>query len=95
MKLLYEKVMHAQGHYRAQGTIANHKTAIKSYLSFCTYWNLDPITIDTFHACAFVEYIAGYLESPKSILNYVSGVKQYLIRRGASDSPFFLNMGPE
>ena len=39
-------------------------------------------------SCVFVEYLAKWLASPASILNYVSSIRQYMKRAGFSPSSF-------
>lgn len=55
---------------------------------FCQQFALDPLNISDFFACAFVEFLAAYLSSPKSIQNYISSVREYLLRCGIPNSSF-------
>ena len=51
-------------------------------------FDLDPDDFPVHHACAFIEYLALQLTSPKSISNYISSVRQYLLRRGHEHTSF-------
>lgn len=88
MMFLRGKVMYAVTHSRAPGTLSNRDTHVRNYLSYCFDLGIDPVLITEFEALAYIEYLAGLLSSPKSIQNYLGGVKNFLQRRHVTNSPF-------
>lgn len=73
---------------RRPGTIANHNTAVKSYMIFCSkfkkaYKYPDPPTI-----CIYIEHMSKTLDSPNSIINYVGAIKVSLKKMGCDISAF-------
>lgn len=57
------------------GTSANHLSQFRAYISFCLEFNLRDVnpTVDT--VCLYVEHLAQRFRSPKSVSNYISGVR--------------------
>ena len=57
------------------GTHANHKAQIRAYLAFCCFFKLQDINPHPSTVCMFVEFLARQFTSPKSIRNYIHGIK--------------------
>ena len=57
------------------GTLANHKSQIKAYITFCLYFGLKDIDPDINTICMYVEFLTRSIQSPQTIKNYVSGVR--------------------
>ena len=57
------------------GTVSNHKTYIRTYLSFCAHFSLRDIDPTVNTMCLYVEFLARSFSSPKSIVNYIGGVR--------------------
>lgn len=59
----------------AEGTKRNRKTQWKSYLLFCTYFDLHPLPCDIDTICLYAQFLSRSFKSVESIMNYVCGVK--------------------
>lgn len=57
------------------GTSANHISQFRAYLTFCTKFGLSDINPTVETVCLYVEYLAQRFRSPKSVNNYISGVR--------------------
>lgn len=57
------------------GTHSNHRTYIRTYLAFCSFYKLQDISPAPATICLYIEFLARAFSSPKAIMNYVHGVK--------------------
>lgn len=71
------------------GTAANHISQFRSYIAFCTQFGLQDIDPSTETICIYVEYLAQRFQSPKSVHNYVSGVRLLHKYLGAPDANLY------
>jgi hypothetical protein len=55
-------------------TRANHTAMFRTYISFCTYFQLQDIDPQPSTLCAYVQYLTRTFSSPLSIKNYMSTV---------------------
>jgi len=57
------------------GTARNHLQQFKLYLAFCTYFQLQDVDPTSDTICWYIEFLTRSFKSPKSIKNYISGVR--------------------
>ena len=57
------------------GTRSNHTRQFVSYLSFCSYYRLQDVNPLASTLCMYAEFLARSFTSPRSIRNYLSGVR--------------------
>ncbi len=57
------------------GTVKNHTTMIRKYVSFCVTYRVPHINPSIETVCAYIEFIASQFKSSKSVQNYVSAVR--------------------
>ena len=57
------------------GTIRNHKAQFVTYLAFCQYYGLKDINPSQATICMYAEFLARSFASPRSIRNYIAGVR--------------------
>ena len=57
------------------GTTRNHTQQFKLYLSFCLHFHLQDINPTADTICWYIEFLARSFQSPKSIKNYISGIR--------------------
>lgn len=57
------------------GTVANHKSQFQLYVSFCLHFGLQDIKPTVPTICMYCEFLARSFSSPKTIRNYISGVR--------------------
>lgn len=58
----------------AAGTQKNHQTFWRTYITFCLYFKLRPRPASTHTVCLFAQFLSRS-HTPKSVSNYVVGVK--------------------
>lgn len=61
-------------HAFAPGTSRNHMTYFRTYVAFCSRYDLDYINPEPNTLCMYIEMLARTFKSAKAISNYVSGV---------------------
>ncbi len=57
------------------GTTSNHMSQFRKYLSFCIHYNLKDVDPSIKTICLYATHLSQTLESPASVLNYISGVR--------------------
>ena len=72
---LYAACRYRQNEAFRPGTQANHNTQFSTYLAFCMYYGLQDINPTPSTICAYAEFLARTCKSPRTIKNYVSGVR--------------------
>ena len=68
-------MLRRRGHAFRPGTAANHLSQFRAYFAFCLEYNLRDINPSVDTVCLYVEHLAQRLQSPKSVTNYISGVR--------------------
>ena len=69
----------------AKGSYSNLRTQVRTYFSFCVYFQLNPLPADSNTIYAYAQFLARTLKPP-SVRNYLSGVKMLHILHGLSYS---------
>ncbi len=59
----------------AQGTLSNLKLQWRSYLSFCHYFDIEPLPAASDTLCIYAQLLSRSFKSTDTIRNYISGVK--------------------
>ena len=57
------------------GTIRNHQSQFRCYMTFCSYFGLKYLDPEVSTLCMYCEFLARTFKSPKTIRNYISGVR--------------------
>ena len=80
------KLQSLLGHllFVAKCTIANHRSAVRTYIAFMAAFSLDPLAPSTEVICAFLEYVADHTPAPATVRNKISHVRTYLRLSGRS-----------
>jgi hypothetical protein len=73
-RVLMREVSHTRLCAFAKGTYSNLRTQFRCYLSFCVYFERNPLPADIHTICGFAQFLSRSLKPP-SIRNYLSGVK--------------------
>lgn len=79
------------GSYRdsiAPGTAANRLTQAKTYLTFATLYNFDPLCPSSTSLCMYVQFLKNSFSAPTTIKNYLSGARTWLAEHGGTPSAF-------
>ena len=75
---LFRRATRRQDTARAPGTIANHYSAVRTYIAFMARFRSNPLDPTTQMICAFLEYVAEHIPAPATIRNKLSHVHTYL-----------------
>lgn len=70
------------------GTRANHMSALRTYIGFSSFHDLDYTKPDVPHVCAFIDYLISHYSNPGTISNYVSSLASVLRRLHVNVAPF-------
>lgn len=62
------------------GTRANHMAALRTFIGFSVFYNLEYTAPSVAHACAFIDYLISHYSNPGTIANYVSSLTSVLRR---------------
>ena len=65
----------------AKGSYSNLRTQVRTYFSFCVYFQVHPLPADSTTIYAYAQFLARTLKPP-SVRNYLSGVKMLHILHG-------------
>ena len=57
------------------GTNANHRTQAASYITFCIKYGLRDVNPTPRTICWYLEYMTSSVSSPRTLRNYLSGIK--------------------
>ena len=82
------RAIQRQHRARAQGTNLNMKVAVKHYVNFCNIFEVTPSHPSVQDLCVLVEYLADFLKSPGSIINYISLLKRHARQSMDSMTPW-------
>ena len=66
----------------AEGTWLNHRSAVKTFLAFCSHLNLSPRKIHHSLMCVYIEYLALHIKAPGTIVNNISHVRVFMALAG-------------
>lgn len=70
------------------GTRANHMAALRTFIGFSVFHNLDFASPDVPHICAFINYLVSHYSNPGTLANYVSSLTSVLRRLHVNVTPF-------
>lgn len=62
------------------GTRANHLAALRTFIGFSVFHNLDYRYPDVPHVCAFINYLVSHYSNPGTLANYISSLTSVLRR---------------
>ncbi len=71
---LDNSVHHAKRQAFAQGTSLNLRSQWRTYLTFCSYYGLDPLPASAADMCRYIIHLSHSLTTYQSIKNYLHGV---------------------
>ena len=57
------------------GTTTNHRTQFMSYIAFCQHYDLQDLNPAPETIAMYATYLSQRLKSPRSVANYISGVR--------------------
>ncbi|KAI8484268.1 hypothetical protein Bbelb_380530 [Branchiostoma belcheri] len=88
LTLLRDRVRQTKRAAFAEGTWGNLRTHLRTYMLFCTFYNLPPFpaTVDTLET--YAEFLSRSFRAPASIANYISGIKTFHILFGLDTAAF-------
>ena len=72
---LYRATKRRQKKAFRPGTLNNHRCYFETYIHFCMHHGLADINPSTDTICMYAEFLARRFKSPKSVKNYISGVR--------------------
>ncbi|XP_035659582.1 uncharacterized protein LOC118404542 isoform X1 [Branchiostoma floridae] len=86
--LLRDQVRQTKRAAFADGTWENLRTHLRTYLLFCTFYDIVPFPakVDTLET--YAEFLSRSFRAPASIANYVSGIKTFHILFGLDTAAF-------
>lgn len=70
------------------GTRANHMAALRTFIGFSVFHNLDFHSPDVPHICAFINYLVTHYSNPGTLANYISSLTSVLRRLHVNVSSF-------
>ena len=76
--LLQEWATKRQRQSRAEGTWQNHRSAVTTYLAFCSQVGLNPVKAHHSMICVFIEYLNQHIKAPASIVNNISHIRIFV-----------------
>lgn len=72
----------------APGTAANRLTQAKSYLTFVTYYKIQPLAPTSTDLCMYLQFLKNSYSAPTTIKNYLSGARTWLAEHGGNLAAF-------
>lgn len=70
------------------GTRANHMGALRTYIGFSVFHELEYTLPSVPHICAFIDYLISHYSNPGTLANYISSLTSVLRRLHVDVSPF-------
>lgn len=89
--ILDQHLRSAEAHMRGAirpGTRANHMAALRTFIGFSAYHDLQYTRPDVAHVCAFIDYLIAHYSNPGTLANYVSSLISVLRRLHVDVSAF-------
>lgn len=85
---LYHQMVESYRTSVAPGTLANRIRQAKSYLKFAVLYDVPYLHPNETQICMYAQYLKNRNESPRTVKNYISGAKTWILEHGGSIQAF-------
>lgn len=85
---LYHQMMRSYSTSLAPGTATNRATQARTYLKFTIPYQVTALAPSVTHVCLYTQYLINSFAAPRTVRNYISGARSWLLEHGGDVSSF-------